>query len=351
MTDRDLARQLRSKTLLPVYLLHGEEEFLMERAVKSITALALGDGDPSFNLHTFRGSEHKAEDVVMSANAFPFMAEKRVVVVREAEKLSTSPALGAYVGNPNPDCVLLLCATEIKASSKSRAKAAAKPSSKKSEDVSQIVQRMEQEGGSAAAVEFKPLKDAAAQQWVEREFQEAGLRITPEACTLFCTLIGTQARALSSQIEKIISAMHGRESVQPDDVYEHLGTSRDYNVFELVNAVTARDRRRAMDIATQLLRTEEPVLMLNLLFRQLLIVWKARVSGMGGRATDEEARAIGLAFGWQLEALRPHLGKFADSSYFDRCFEYILEADLAIKSQPVAPETAIMRLVARLTEA
>jgi len=328
-----------------VYLLHGEEEFLIERAARELANTALGDGDASFNLDTFRGSEHKAEDVTAASNSFPFMSERRVVIVKECEKFHSSPVLASYIQRPNPDCVLILCAGDGKTSGKRKSTRA-----KKSADIPSLIQKLEQERGPAASIEFKALKDAAAQQWIVKEFARAEKRISPDACVLFNAIIGTDTRNLASAIEKILTAAPDKPCIEKEEIYEHLGTSPQYNVFELANAVSARDARKAHDIVAVLLKTEEPIVILNVLYRQLSLLWRVRALRIEGRANDEHARAIGLYASWQVDNLRPFLKFFSDSSYFDRCFEYILEADLAIKSLPVDPDTAIVQLVTRLTE-
>jgi DNA polymerase III subunit delta len=345
MTESDLRKQLAKRNLLPVYFLHGEEDFLIERAAKAIADAALLDGDRSFNFHTFRGSEHKAEDVVSSTNSFPFMADKRVVLVKESEKFFAAASLQHYLRNPNPDTVLILCAEAVSGSKKK-----AGSSAKKSMDVPSFLTQAEREKGPAAVLEFKALKDAAAQEWIVAEFAAAGKRITPEACTVFNTLKGNNARVLSSEIEKIITAEPDAEKIGVDQVYTHLGASREFNVFELSNAVSARNGALAHNILARILVTEEPVMILNTLFRQMLLLWKIRNHTFKGRATDEDARSLGAVFGWQVENARQYLTNFRDSEYFERCFEFFLEADLAIKTLPVSAEIAITRLVTQLTQ-
>ena len=274
------------------------------------------------------------------------MAEKRVVLVKESEKFFASPALHAYLRNPNPECVLILCAEALSGGGKRRGGGAA---AKKGMDIPAYLAQVEREKGPAAVIEFKALKDAAAQDWIVAEFTSAGKRITPQACTLFNTLKGNNARELSSEIDKLLTALPDTETIEVDDIYTNLGASRLYNVFELSNAVSAREVGRAYDIASKLLATEEAVLILNTLFRQMMLLWKLRTFKFSGRATDEEARSLGVAFGWQVETARVYLKNFKESEYFERCFEYILEADLAIKTLPVSQEVAITRLITQLT--
>src|SRR5690606_13904942 len=107
-------------------------------------------------------------------------------------------ALHNYLRNPNPDCVLILCADAPSGSGKRRSSTA---SAKKGMDVPSFLTKTEREKGPAAVLEFKALKDGPAQDWILSEFAATGKRITPQACIVFNTLKGNSARSLSSEIE------------------------------------------------------------------------------------------------------------------------------------------------------
>lgn len=347
MTDRELAKHIESGSFLPVYLLYGEEDFLIEQRAREIRDAAMGDGDPSFNYDVFRGSDHHAEDVTTAANSFPFMSEKRVVLVRDAEPFLSRPVLASYVQQPSPDTVLILCAGSLKPSRRKKAP------SKKSATADVLFSIGQMEKGSpplGAVVEYKALRDRDAQEWIAREVERHGKRITPEACTIMHALRGNSTRELASEITKMLTALPEKDTLEPDDVYLHLGASKQYNVFALTNAIMARDGHAAQEILAHLLGSEEPLMLINMIGRQMTYLWQIRSMSIHGRATDEHARAVGLIWGWQAENLRQYAKNFRDPVYFERCFEYILAADLAIKSEPIDPSVAVIRLVSELTQ-
>ncbi|MCB2204347.1 DNA polymerase III subunit delta [bacterium] len=347
MTDNELVKQIESRSFLPVYLLYGEEDYLVEQRAKEIAQAALGDGDASFNYDVFRGTDHQAEDVTVAANAFPFMSDKRVVLVREADAFLKKPVLASYAEHPSPDTVLILCAGGLKPSR--RKKAPAKKSA--AADVLFTLQQLSRgKSPLAAVVEYKALKDREAQHWISQEMQRQGKRISPEACTIMHALRGNNSRELASEIEKIVTALPEKDHIEPDDVYTHLGASRQYNIFALTNAIMARDARQAQEIVSHLLGSEEPLMIVTMIARQMTSLWRVRALGITGRATDEDARSAGLIWAWQVDNLRKYAKNFPDSTYFERCFEYILEADLAMKSAPTDPSVAVIRLVSELTQ-
>ncbi|MBN1449309.1 MAG: DNA polymerase III subunit delta [Bacteroidetes bacterium] len=345
MNESTLLRHISEKSFLPVYLLYGEEEFLIERAARMISDSALGDGDPSFNMDVYRGTEHEAEEITAAASAYPFMSEKRVVLVREADPILKKPALASYVRNPSPETVLLLCAGPLKPS---RAK---KTTGKGS--AAQVLSFLQQQERSkqpmGAAVDFPALKDTSALRWIAAEVHRGGKDITPEACTVMQALRGNGTRVLASEIEKLRAAAPEKNPIDVDDIYMHLGASRQYNVFELSNAVMARDGAKAQEILSHLLRDEEPVAIVAVLARQFSLLWRVRSLDIRGRATDDQARDLGLFSAWQIESIRPYAKNFPDSDYFERCFEYILETDVAVKSQAADSAVAVTRLVSELT--
>ena len=111
----------------------------------------------------------------------------------------------------------------------------------------------------------------------------------------------------------------------------------------------ARNGRQSQEILTHLLGTEEPLMIVTVIAKQMTLLWRIRSMQIQGRASDEDARALGLVWAWQVENIRGYAKNFPEPTYFERCFEYILEADLAIKSQPTDPGVAVLRLVSQLT--
>lgn len=349
MNAKELAKHISSRTFLPVYLLYGEEDYLVERYAKALASAALSDGDASFNEDVFRGTDHAAEDVTAAANAFPFMSEKRVVLVRESDPLLKKPVLASYVQNPSPDTVMILCAGAMKPS---RAKKSA--TKKKGAAFNMLSWMQQQERGKeslGAAVEFKSLRDPDALAWITAETRRSNKRITPEAATVMQALRGNNSRALSSEVQKLVSALPEKEEIDADDVFTHLGASKQYNLFALGDAVLAREGAKAHEILANLLGDTEPAAIVAMLSRQLSLIWRLRIMPVRGGVSDEQARELGLIWAWQANTLRKYIENFPDPEYFERCFEYILETDLSIKSQSSDNAVAVTKLVSELTRA
>src|ERR1041385_1111534 len=115
ITFSQLESQIAKKDFAPVYLFHGEEDFLIEEGVNSLLAAIVDPATRGFNCDILHGGDLSSDDVAAMANAFPMMADRRVVVVHEFEKLSlkeTGKSAGSdvpfirYIKQPNPTCAV-----------------------------------------------------------------------------------------------------------------------------------------------------------------------------------------------------------------------------------------------------
>jgi DNA polymerase III subunit delta len=347
MTQQDLQRHIVKRQFVPVYLFHGKEEFIMERTARALALAALGDGDASFNYHVFWGTEAKAADVVNAANAFPFLSEQRVVLVRDANPILKDAVLIHYVQNPNPSTVLILTAsTPARKSRAASAKAAAS-------DIFLYLQSRTNAVGQDVTVEFKELRDAAMVEWIIAEFERHGRHIARQAAIMLQDLKGNVTGEIATEVEKIVTALPDAATIEVAQVEALLNETRQFDVFELTQAVFARNAAEAQDIVQRILASEGSGATGRIIFqlaRDLSILWQARSLPSSGRSTDEEARMLGVASGWQLDKIRAHVPKFRGGEYFDRCFAYLLEADAALKTGASKnPGVVLSTLIHRLT--
>ena len=113
MTEQDFEKQLKTGSLLPVYFLYGEEPFLVERAGRRIMEQAIDPAMKDFNLNIYYGADCKGTEILDTAQTLPMFSDRRLVVVRQADKLpaATQEGLLPYLANPCPEtCLLFLAA-------------------------------------------------------------------------------------------------------------------------------------------------------------------------------------------------------------------------------------------------
>jgi DNA polymerase III subunit delta len=339
VNPKQLQKHIASASFYPVYLLFGEEEYFIDQYVSMLVKGALGYGDESFNLDSFYGSDSQAADVVAVANGFPVMAERRVVVVKEADKIANTDPLPGYLKSPLDQTVLILVAGEIP-----RIKRKAK--GKKFNFFSFLESSS---GPNSAIVEFKKLTEASMSDWIQEELKAKGKSIGHEAIAAIIALKGLSAREISSELEKITTALKDQDEISKEDVLEYLGASKKYNIFELSAKVLEADTAASQEIAMNLLESESPLAITGYLFREFAIVWRIANHHVSGRPGDDDARKVGLVWQWQYSDKAQYAKYFREAGQFEKCFEALLAADVELKSRPTDKRTVVARLIHQLT--
>ncbi len=261
------------EALAPVYLFFGEEDFLIEEGVREMLDAAVPADLRAFNLDVMQGAEAAAHDIVARASAFPMMAERRAVLVREADRLGQKDLelLASYVERPSPSTVLIL--TAVKPDMRRKAFAAVRKA-----------------GGT---VECRPLTEAQLPAWITRRLRARGLAIDPDACRLLSSLVGRGLRELDQELEKLAAYTGGRAQITSDDVAAVVGVSRQYNIFELQRAIAGGEVARAEEILGRMLETGQGapyfVAMLSSFFAA---VWKMHDFRRRGMSEDTMAREM-----------------------------------------------------------
>ncbi len=334
ITSDSLRTALSHKRLDPVYFLFGEEDLLIEEATSDILALAVDASTREFNFELLYGGETTFPDVVERASAYPLMAERRVVVVRELDRLislrgkpDASSAFGRYLAAPAETTVLLLTAVRGDIMGRSKAKA----------PYDMIIKH-------ATSINFRRVYDREVPSWTAGRIRAKGKQIRPEALELFVGYAGSSLRVIDGEIEKLITFVEDRRTINTEDVRSVVGTSKNFNVFELQKAVGERNLELSIEIAERMLRAGEPVvLVLTMLTRYFLILWRLVELRSTTRDQNEMARGVGISKFFLNEYLAA-LGRYPIES-LRNAFEALLAADVAVKSSNIAAETVLQLML------
>jgi DNA polymerase-3 subunit delta len=239
----DLATAFRHQNFDPLYFFFGEEGFLIDKLQELLVEHALPPEQHDFNLDRVYGSDATPAEVLALCQGYPVMAERRVVIVREFEKLGQGlgddakahfkSQFKAYAQSPNPHAVVLLACA-------SKPNLAAHPyrALKKHATWSQ----------------FKPLYDNQMPGWIQKYAQQQGYAIGPEAVQMLSDYVGTDLQAAASELEKLATFVGGRDRLTADDVLAASGQTREINVFELQKSIGAGRPRDAYRIVEGLLQ-------------------------------------------------------------------------------------------------
>jgi DNA polymerase-3 subunit delta len=261
--------------LKPVYLIHGSEELLLERAVRRLKDRLAKVADLDFNMETFDGDAVSADEVVNAANTMPFMSERRLVVVRDVDKMSAADqgALADYAKDPAPFTALVLTAAKVNRGTR-------------------LYKAVDALGGAA---EYAPPKRGEYPAEVTRLFAERGKRASGDAARALVETAGRDLRRLDSEIDKIVAYVGDREAVTAGDIAAVVSPGA-VTVFEFTDALGARDAGVAVTRLRKLLAAGESVHgVLAMAVRHVRALVGARALMDRRVRTDEMAPLLGMA--------------------------------------------------------
>ncbi len=225
---------IKKHKFAPVYLLMGEEAFYIDQITKALENNVVDEADRDFNSMTYYGADSDIGSVIASAQQFPVMADRQIVLLKEAQTMNQAKAqldkLASYVSRPNGTTVLVVTYKgESLPATSALMKAAAK--------------------SDAVVFKSEKLKDYQLAGPIMDYCASKGVGIDDKAVSLLCDYIGNPLSKLFGEIDKLIVA-GGKEltRITSETIERNIGISKDFNTFELVKAVAMKDYPKAMMI-------------------------------------------------------------------------------------------------------
>lgn len=265
---------IRKKEFAPLYFFYGEEDFLIDEVVEAIVKEGVDPALKGFNLDIVRGGEVNGKDIVSLASSFPMMAPRRVVIVKDFDRVEDKELLEPFIENPSPSSCLVLIASNPDTRRKPY------PLLKK----------------NSVGGEFSRMYENEIPAWIQRRVKLFRKTISMEAAELLQAYVGNSLRDLANQIEKLLIAAGSHPSIELQDVEAVVGVSREFTVFELSRAVGEMNAARSMEIVGRMLDSGESpqfiIVMLTRLFVALLKLHDLRASG---KSEYELAAAVKVA--------------------------------------------------------
>jgi len=211
-----------------VVLLAGTEEYWLDHFVKVIIGVGVPADARDFNLDQFYASDITAAKAVEAARLFPMMAEKRVVIIKDIEKMSAKDVgmLAQYAGKPNKSTCLVL--------------------TKRNSDFRTKALKLLKE--SSYYIECKPLYENKIIPWLEAEVKKNNYTIKPDAASLLAMQVGTNLTVLASELEKLMLYKGDSKTIEIADVAAAAGFRKDFTIFALQNAMGERKLELALEI-------------------------------------------------------------------------------------------------------
>ena len=228
-TYETIMSELKSGTFRPVYYLMGEEGYFTDRITDYIMENALNEFERDFNLTVYYGLDSDIDTIVTAAKRFPMMAERQVIIVKEAQMLKNIDSLLYYLQAPQPTTVLVFA--HKNGSIDKRKKVAAE---------------LERTG---VVLDSKKMRDDQLPSFINGYLREKGLVADNKSVLMMRESVGADLSRLAGEIDKLSIALpQGSVNITPELVEEHIGISKEYNNFELQNALVNKDILKANKI-------------------------------------------------------------------------------------------------------
>lgn len=249
-TYESILSELKAGVYHSVYYLMGEEGFFTDRITDFIMHNVLTEIEQEFNLTVFYGLDTDIETVISAARRYPMMAEKQVVIVREAQMIKNIDALVNYIRMPQPSTLLVFA--HKNGSLDKRKKIAAE------------LER------NAVLLDSKKMREEQLPSFINSYVREKGLTADEKAVRMLAESVGADLSRMSGEIDKLAIALPvGCKNITPDLIEENIGISKEFNNFELQNAIVNKDICKANRIINYFARNpkKNPIQMtLALLF-------------------------------------------------------------------------------------
>jgi DNA polymerase-3 subunit delta len=272
-----IVSDIKKGTIQPIYFLMGEEPYYIDKISDFIEETVLDEAEKGFNQQVMYGRDVSIEDIVSAAKRFPMMAERQVIIVKEAQDLSRNiEKLVSYAENPQPTTVLVINYKYKKLDKRKKLhKAVAK---------------------SGLIYESKKLYENQVSDWIRRVLSGKKYQIEPKASQMLVEFLGTDLSKISNELDKLMLILAAGSIITPEHIEENIGISKDYNNFELRKAVGEKNIVKANRIINYFAENprNNPLVMtislLNNFFTQLLLF-----HGLQDKSKSSVAKAIGVS--------------------------------------------------------
>ena len=228
MTPDKILSDLKKRSFKPVYWLEGDEEYFIDQVIDYAEHHILSESEAGFNLSIFYGRDTSWTDVVNASRKYPMFSELQVVVLKEAQSMKDIEKLEAYVDKPLSSTLLFIAYK-----------------GKKVDGRTKLAKSLKEK---AVMMTTKKLYDNELPEWTNELVRSKGFTITNKALFLLIDHIGNDLSRLNNEVDKLTLNLNKRTNITEDDIEYFVGISKEFNVFELHQAIAHKDLFKAMRI-------------------------------------------------------------------------------------------------------
>nr|WP_295876105.1 DNA polymerase III subunit delta [uncultured Chitinophaga sp.] len=228
MEYQDIIRDWKQKKFKPLYWLEGEEEFFIDQVTAYAEQHLLDEAEKGFNLTVLYGKDTDWTAVVNACRRYPMFAEKQVVVLKEAQSMRDLLKLEGYIDNLMPSTVFVVAHKQGKIDGRSK-----------------MAKLIKEKG---VLLSTKKMYDNQLPAWVEAFVSSRELAITQKAAILLVDHIGNDLSRIANEIDKLLVNLPAGKKIDEGDIEKYVGISKEYNVFELQNALGQKNAEKVFRI-------------------------------------------------------------------------------------------------------
>lgn len=331
MTYQNILSDLKKSKFQPVYFLHGEESYFIDVITKYIEENALTDAEKAFNQVVLYGKEVDFKNVIDNARQFPMMAERRVVILKEAKDMRSLDKLESYFENPSEQTILVIAHKHKKLDGRSK--------------LAKVLKK------KAVVFESSPIRDYKIAEWISSYIAGLGYKIDGKSCMLLGEYLGTDLSKITNEISKLIVNLEKGGTISADLIHEKIEISKDFNIFELQNALGKKDSAKSFLITEYFAKNmkNHPLMMLNgSLYNYFL---KVMLTSSNLNKSDQEiAKKIKLPNTFFVKEYKLAARNYSMSALAE-IFQYIKESDARSKgigNRSTPPEAILRELVFKI---
>ncbi|MEN8704473.1 MAG: DNA polymerase III subunit delta [Polaribacter sp.] len=273
---KNIVSDIKNGTIKPIYFLMGEEPYYIDKISDYIEENVLEEAEKGFNLQVMYGRDVSIDDIVASAKRYPMMAEKQVIIIKEAQDLSRSiEKLVSYANTPQPTTVLVINYKYKRLDKRKKLhKAIAK---------------------TGLVYESKKLYDNKVADWIRRVLSGKNYQIAPKAAQMLVDFLGTDLSKIANELDKLTLILPKETIINDNHIEENIGISKDFNNFELLKAIGDKNVLKANRIINYFVDnpknnpTVMTISLLNNFFTKLLLF-----HGLQNKSKDAVSKALGV---------------------------------------------------------
>ena len=222
-----IMRDLEARKYVPVYYLMGDESYYIDRIADYIAEHVLQPEERDFNQTVLFGSDVTASQIADYARRYPMMSQYQVLIVKEAQNIKNTDALALYFKSPMPSTILVMCHKNGSIDGRKK-------------------EYMKAIQGAGVLFESKKLKEKELPVFIESYLKSRQVSIDPKSTQMIADNIGADLSRLTGELDKVILSLPAdHKKVTPQVVEDQIGVSKEFNGYELRDAIVNRNVYKA----------------------------------------------------------------------------------------------------------